>query len=187
MHGFAQVFTGFYRILPVTGILQVSDGPFVCVMDEFLLGDMPGRFGEMDRLDFTVDLGAERGGDGVQTGGGDFLEVAFIDLLLEAFELAGEDLPALVALAEDPLGQPLGLGGAEVGDFELVLPAPLDEGGFGNVELDGDAIKAPALRAQEDEAVDGFLVSHIPNFLANRITRRVRRDITMMRGRAGGA
>ena len=54
----------------------------------------------------------------------------------------------------------LGFGGTEVGDFELVLPAPVDEGGFGDAQLDGNAVEAPALRAQEDEASDGFLVSH---------------------------
>ena len=103
-------------------------------------GNLAVGFGEVHRSHLAVDLGAERGGDGVQARGGDFLEVALFDFLLEALELAGEDFPALVALTEDALGEALGFGGAEVGDFELVLRAPLDEGGLGDVELKGNAI-----------------------------------------------
>ena len=114
----------------------------------------------MDAAHLAVDFGAERGGNGVEARGRDFLEVAFFDFLLHPFELAGEDLPAFVALAEDAFGEGLGLGGAEVGDFELMLAAPLDEGGFGDVQFGGDAIKAPALRAHEDEAGNRFLIVH---------------------------
>jgi len=61
-----------------------------------------------------------------------------------------------VALAEDALGQSFGFGCAQVGDIELVLPAPLDERGFGDVELRGDAVEAPTLRTQENKTGDGL-------------------------------
>ena len=93
---------------------------------------------------FPVNFGPERGGDAVQARGGDFLEVAFFNFLLNPFELAGQDLPAFVALAEDAFGEALGLGGAEVGDLELMLAAPLDEGGLGDIDFDGDAVEAPS-------------------------------------------
>ena len=112
-----------------------------------------------------VDFRAQRGGNAMQPGSGNFLEIPFFDFLLQLFKLPGEHLPAFVALAKDALGQPLRLRGAEVGDLELMLAAPLDERGLGDVQFDGDAVEAPALRAQEDEAGDGFLVVHKFGFL----------------------
>ena len=111
--------TGFDRILPVAHF-HGSYLPFLAVKDEFLAGDGLGAFREMDMAHLAVDFGAERGGDPMQARGGDFLDVAFFNFLLEPFELACQDLPAFVALAEDALGGRLGLGGAEVGDLELM-------------------------------------------------------------------
>ena len=109
----------------------------------------------------AIDFSTERGGDGVQARGRDFLEIAFLNLILEFFKLPGQHFPALVTLAEDPLGERLGFGGAKVGDLELMLAAPFDKRGLGDVEFDLDTVEAPTLRAQEDEAGDSFLVGHI--------------------------
>ena len=131
------------------------------VINKFLGGNGLGAFREMDMAHFPVDFGAERGGDGVQAGGGDFLQVTLVNFLLQFFKLTTEDFPAFVALAEDALGQILGLGGAEIGNFKLMLAAPLDEGGLGKLQFHGNAVEAPALRAQENEAGDGFGIGHV--------------------------
>jgi hypothetical protein len=52
------------------------------------------------------------------------------------------------------------LGGAEGTELGLELAAPLDEGGFGDFKLSGDAGEAQALGAQEKELVFGFVGMH---------------------------
>ena len=130
------------------------------VNDVFRRGDALRGFGEMNVAHLPVDLGAKLGGETVQPRGGDFLQIAFLDFLFDPLELPGEGLLTLVALTEDALGEGLGFGGTEVGDLELMLAAPLDEGGLGDFEFDRKAVEAPSLRAHEDEARDGFLVVH---------------------------
>ena len=90
-------------------------------------------FGEMDMASLPFNFGPELSGDGVEAGGGDFLQIAPGDFLLEALELGGEHPPAFMPLTEDDFGQGLGFGGAEIGNLELMLAAPLDEGGLGDV------------------------------------------------------
>ena len=110
----------------------------------------------MDGADLLLNFGAEGGGNGVKTGDGDFVESTLLDFVFDAFEVAGQELPPVLAPAEDALGQGLGFGGAEVGDIELMLAAPLDEGGFGDVEFSGNAVEAQTLRAQENETGNGL-------------------------------
>jgi hypothetical protein len=151
-------------VRPSTRHLVASGVPFGDVDSTFGIGDGIGPFTELEgrgRSDcFGADLGAQLGGDAVEAGGGDFLEVAALNLLLDAPQLGSQLAPAFVPRAEGRLEERLGLGGAEVVDFELMLPAPLDERGLGDVQFDLDAVEAPALRAQEDEAIDGFQIVH---------------------------
>jgi hypothetical protein len=137
-----------------------SSLPIGPAVTTFLIGDVPGGFRKMDGADFAIDFGAERGSDGGKAGSGDFFQVVLFNFLLELLEPAGENLPAFVPRAEDPFGERLGFSGAQVGDLKLMLPTPLDEGGLRDAEFDGDAVIAPALRTQEDEAGDGFLIGH---------------------------
>jgi len=109
----------------------------------------------MDGADFPFDFGAQSSGHGMEAVDANFVEFTFFHFVFNAFELTGQDVPALVALAEHLFGQSLGFGGAQVGNIELVLSAPLDKGGFGDVELSGDAIETPPLRTQKDEAGNG--------------------------------
>lgn len=147
-------------IFTSTGISSGSGLPLVCVVNEFLGGDIFGGLSETETGSFPLDLGAQLGGNAVQARGGNLLQVAFGDFLFDLFEVSGEDLPALMALAEDALREGLGFGRAKVLDVKLMLAAPLDERGFGDIQFGGDLIEAPALRTQEDEAGDGFRVRH---------------------------
>ena len=55
------------------------------------------------------------------------------------------------------------LDGVQILNGELMLVAPVDEGGFGDAEFPGDAVEAPALDPKLDEAVDGTLIVHNMN------------------------
>lgn len=137
-----------------------SSLPLVFVDDEFLRGNVLGGFREIQVSNFAIDFGAQLGRDGVEARSGNFLQVAGGDFRLETFELCGERLPALVAFAKNAIGKGLGFRGTEVLNLELVLAAPLDEGGLGDLKFDRDAVEAPSLRTQEDETGNGFLVGH---------------------------
>ena len=65
-----------------------------------------------------------------------------------------------MTLAENTPRHRFGLGGAEVLNLELLLAAPLDEGGLGNAKLHHDVIEAHALRAHENKTGNVFLVGH---------------------------
>ena len=67
-------------------------------------------------------------------------------------------------------GQPfflegLDIDGALVLDLELEFPAPVDERGFGDFQVFGDAGEAPALSASEDELLLSFDISHSSAFI----------------------
>jgi hypothetical protein len=51
-------------------------------------------------------------------------------------------------------------------DSVLVLAAPSDEGGLGDIELGGNIGEDPALNAEFDEALNSFIVVHIRSFPA---------------------
>ena len=154
-----------YRFLPIftaTGTFCHESGfPLVFEEDPLRSGNVAGGFGELDgAVAIALDLGPQPGGEAEQLGDGHSLQVAFFNFVLEAFQVGGEFPPAVGARAEDGFDEVLGLGGAEVLDFVLILSAPFDERGLGDVQLNGDAVEAPALRAQEDKAFDGFLIVH---------------------------
>src|SRR5690348_11768585 len=153
--GFLPIFTDFYR-------LPVSSGPGVFAKDALLERDVSGGLAKMHVADQAPNLGPERQGNVVEAGGGNFLQVAPVNFVFEFLELAGEALPALLASAKNAQSQRLGFGGTQVGDGELVLTAPLDEGRLGHLKFAGDVIKAASLGTQEDEAGDGFRITHTP-------------------------
>jgi hypothetical protein len=45
-------------------------------------------------------------------------------------------------------------------DVELVLAAPVNEGGFGDLEFCRDAVEGPTLSPEMDEAGDCILIFH---------------------------
>ena len=48
----------------------------------------------------------------------------------------------------------------QVGDFTALFAIPEDQRALGEVELGGDARQAPALHAQFEETMSGFLIFH---------------------------
>src|SRR5690348_4283042 len=157
---------GLYRFLPIFTGLPVSSGPVVFAKDTLLERDVSGGFAEMHVAGEAPNLVPERQGNVVEAGGRNFFQVAPVNFVFEFFELTGEAFPALLASAKNAQSQRLGFGGAQVGDGELVLTAPLDEGRLGHLKFVGDLIKAASLRAQEDEACDDFLITHTPASIA---------------------
>ena len=59
-----------------------------------------------------------------------------------------------------PIEALLALDGDEVGDGVLVFPTPRNEGGLGDFELSGKAGERPALDAEVNETLNGFVVVH---------------------------
>src|SRR5204863_3016918 len=93
------------------------------------------------------------------------IEIAFGDFLFDATELFAQLFPAVVAGSEKFLRERFGLDGAEIVDFELMLTTPLDESGFGDIDLRGDAGETETLSAKENEPGDYFLIFHKQTFL----------------------
>jgi len=97
---------------------------------------------------------------GQQASGGQGGEVAAGEFNLGGAELCAEFLHTRFAGGEMFMQAVLPLNGGEVGDGVLVLAAPGDERGLGDVEFGGDAGEHPALNAEVNETLDGFLVVH---------------------------
>jgi hypothetical protein len=107
-------------------------------------------------LEATVQLFAHglkaRRGDGGQVASGQFG--------VEAGQLGGEGLEAILPGGDGAIHEILPFDGAQVLDEVLVFLAPADEGGLGNAKLLGDAREALALGAQLDELLNGFIFGH---------------------------
>ena len=145
----------------MTGDGKSSSRPFGFTRHKFLGRNISGGFGEL-RISARLagDLGGQLGRNAVQTGRRDFLQVAGLNLLFQAFKLLPERLPTQVTLTENALGEPFGFGGTQVLDLELVLAAPLDPCGLGELQLHRDAVEASTLWTHHDKAGTGFLVIH---------------------------
>ena len=165
--------TEFYRILSIlTGyrlfararaamLGERSNLPVHHLVHVFGRRDVAGGFGEGAQGGFAGDFGAKACRQAEQPGRGHGVELALFQLLFDPLHQGGEIAHPLVLRPEEFLNQPLGLGGAQVLDFELVLASPLDQGRFGDAEFDGNAVEAPSLGAEEFETFDGFLIGHV--------------------------
>jgi len=92
--------------------------------------------------------------------GGQGGEVALGQLNLGGLELGPQLLHALLAGGEIFVQAVLPLDGGEVGDGVLVLVAPGNQRGLGDIEFGGNAGEYPALNAQLNETLNSFLVVH---------------------------
>lgn len=63
------------------------------------------------------------------------------------------------------------MNGAEVLDLVLEFAAPINEGGFGDVEFLGDAGEAPALTTELHEAFLGDFILHGRNYASEERTK----------------
>jgi hypothetical protein len=146
-----------YQILPK---VNFSDLPIENFVESFLAGNAAGGGGETNVAGLAGSFSAELGGFAEQAPGGDVLEVALGEFLFDAAQVAGDSFPALFAAGETLFSERLGFDGAQILDEELMLPTPINERGFGDVYLRGDAVKAETLSPKLNEPRDGFLIFH---------------------------
>ena len=115
---------------------------------------------EPHRAGFFLQAALETFHMGQQASGGQGGEVALGEFRFGGAELGAELLQACFAGGEMFVQAVLPLNGGEVGDGVLVLAAPRDEGGLGDIEFGGDAGEHPALDAEVNETLNGFVVVH---------------------------
>lgn len=123
-------------------------------------GNLGYRHGELQRSRFGENFPAQTTGQGQQAGGGQIRDAAFLDFLLDLFELLTERANADIAGSKNGLLERLQLDGLEVLDFEPELAAPVDESLPRDIEFGGDTVVALPLRAKEHELFLGFEVMH---------------------------
>ncbi len=97
---------------------------------------------------------------GIELKGRERLEIAGGELGFDLVELFAEGIDPFGNGGEPFIGQGLQLDRAEVLDLELVLAAPVDEGGLGDVQLGSDSSEGPPLRAEFDKPLDNLVVVH---------------------------
>jgi hypothetical protein len=109
---------------------------------------------------FAIKAAAKLLGHSHEARCGDGREIAPGEFGVEATQVVGKRLEALLFGSERFVHELLPLDGAEVLDEVLVLAAPEDEGAFGDAELFGDAAEAEAAGTQFNEPLNGILIFH---------------------------
>jgi len=126
----------------------------------FMLRNLVHGADEAHRAGGFLQAALEAFDMGEQAAGGQGGEVALGEFGLGGAELGAELLQARFAGGEQFVEAVFPLNGGEVGDGVLVLAAPGDERGLGDVEFGGDAGEDPALNPEVNETLDGFLGVH---------------------------
>ena len=134
--------------------------PVEDIIEEFFLWDVASGDGKTRLADFVSDFLAQFGRQADEPAGGDGVVGAFGQFVLDALKMFREVFPAFLAVGEAFFRQGLRFDGAEILDFELIGAAPLNESGFRDVDLGGNAGEAPAGGTELNEASNRFLIFH---------------------------
>jgi hypothetical protein len=134
--------------------------PVLDLIVVFIAGDIFDGGREFENAGFAADLAPEGLGEDKELVCGQLSEVTGGELGFYFLELLAKVLHAAFAGGEPFFLELLDVDGALVLDFELKFAAPLDEGGFGDVQLLGNPREAAAFRAKEDESLLGLDVVH---------------------------
>jgi len=127
---------------------------------EFFFGNLGDRCGELHWTGFTFDLASEGFGESKELASWQRSEVAFGQLGFHFLELLSQGRDAVFARGQPFFVQGFDVDGAVVLDLELKFAAPVDEGGFGDLEFVRDAGEAPTFGSEMNEALLGFDVIH---------------------------
>ena len=126
----------------------------------FIGGDFIHRHGEAGRAGGLFNLSAQTAGQRVELRGGQFAHVPLSERRLDPAKLLAQRIDPVGGGSQPFFTEGFQFDGLEVLNLELVLAAPGNERGFGDVEFGDEARIAPALRAQFDETLDGVIVVH---------------------------
>jgi hypothetical protein len=137
-----------------------SRGPVLDLIVVFILGNGVDGGGEPDAAGFGDDLPAQGIGQAIEPAGGDLGEVAGGQFGFDRFQLIGQGTRPGLAGGDELFLQSLELDGALIVNVVLELAAPVDDGGFADVQFRGDTSKAPPLRAELNEPLLCFLIFH---------------------------
>jgi len=108
----------------------------------------------------VFNLPPQTAGQRMELRGGEFANVPLSERRFDPAELFAQRIDTVRGGSQPFLTEGFQFDGLEVLDLELVLAAPGNERGFGDVEFGHEARVAPALGAQFDESLDGFVVVH---------------------------
>ena len=108
----------------------------------------------------VIDLVAEDGGEAEELVGWDVGEFAGSEFVFDGVVEFGESVEVGVVGGEDFFINGFAFEAAEVANFFGVDAVPVEECVFGDAEVGGDAGDAPALGADLDELVSGFVGVH---------------------------
>jgi len=107
-----------------------------------------------------IDLLAKVGGEAKELFRGNFVQFAGGEFLLDGVMEFGEAAEIVLVGREDFFVQGFAFEGAEGVNLIRQLAVPIEEGGFGDADLSGDAGEAPALGAEFDKLASGFVGVH---------------------------
>jgi len=110
----------------------------------FIAGDLGNRGRKLHWADLALDLTAEGLGQGEQTAGRESGKVTFGQLGFHFTQLFAQGVDADIQGRKPLFLEALDIDGALVLDLELEPAAPVDERGFGDFQILGDAGEAPA-------------------------------------------
>jgi len=112
---------------------------------------------ELERAGGLLNLATQMAGGAHELRRGQLCEIAGGEFGFDPAQLFADGID-MFGGGSEPLGaQRFQLDDMEVLDLELVLAAPVDEGGFGDIEFGRDPRESPALDATEfDETTDGL-------------------------------
>jgi len=119
---------------------------------------------EAGRAGGLFNLAAQTAGQRVELRGGQFAHVPLSERRLDPAELLAQRIDPVSGGSQPFFTEGFQFNGLEVLNLELVFPAPGNERGLGDIEFGHEARVAPALGAQFDEALDGFVVVHSRSF-----------------------
>ena len=123
-------------------------------------GDGAKRSAELQRPGCLFDLALESPNRGHELRRAQGREVAFFQLGLQALKLLAKRFDTVGGGREPLFPHCLQFDGVKVLNLELVLAAPVNERGSGDVEFDHQAGVNPALGAELNESLDDLWCMH---------------------------
>ena len=118
---------------------------------------------ELERAGGLLDLATEVSGSAHELRRGQFCEIAGGELGFDTAQLFTHSIDMFRCRGEPLCAHRFELDSVKVLDLELVLAAPVDEGGFGDVEFGLQARIGPTAGAEFDKTTDGLWCVHSCN------------------------